>query len=223
MSTTQNPAVCCDLVVLVADNDAEQLLQALLPRLPRAWVTDKFSFKIIRHPNRDNGCYSDPARLLAPFRAQARRFLVIFDLDGSGAEGHSRVEIEQKVENDLLRSGWDRHCIKAIAIEPELENWIWIRNRHQAQALNWPDEGSLFDWLTRKGAIPEGAFKPTPPKEWMIEALKRGNRSHSSAIFRKIAEKVSLRQALDECHDQSFRDLISTLQTWFPPSGQAYR
>lgn len=218
MSTPQNPSASHDLLVLVPDNDVCQLLKGLFPRLPRASVTRDFSFHIIRHPNRDNGCYSNAVPVLASLRLDATCFLVIFDLEGSGAEGKSREEVEQKVETDLERSGWNRNHIKAIAIDPELENWIWIRNRHQAQALYWPNENALFDWLQRKGAIPKGTAKPAPPKEWMIEALKQKNRPHSAAIFRQIAENVSLRQALNECQDQSFRDFISTLKRWFPPA-----
>ena len=210
------------LIALVADNDAREFLKALLPRLLETGLTAEFTFEIIRHPNRDNGCFSRAADLLND-SSDATHALVLFDKHGSGRESKSREIIEQKVEEDLARSGWARTKVRAIVIDPELENWIWIRNQHLARALSWRDETTLYHWLQRQKAIPKGATKPTPPKEWMIKALKQRNRSHSAAIFNQIAQRVSLRWALHACHDQSFHDLVFTLRQWFPPSLQAAR
>jgi hypothetical protein len=60
---------------------------------------------------------------LRPFVRSYARALVVFDREGCGQEQRPRDELEQIVEQHLARNGWDDHAA-AIAIDPELENWV---------------------------------------------------------------------------------------------------
>ena len=96
-------------------------------------------------------------------------------------------------------------------IDPELEIWVWSTSPHVP---------SLFgtDWETIKnlgyqtGHWQEGETKPSRPKELLVEVLRRTKTKYSAALYRQLAEKVSLRGGQDD----SFRRFREILQGWFP-------
>lgn len=54
-------------------------------------------------------------------------------------------------------------------------------------------------------------IKPVRPKEAMEDALRSVRLPRSSALYRQLAQQVSL----SRCTDESFLKLRKILQTWF--------
>jgi hypothetical protein len=101
---------------------------------------------------------------------------------------------------------------KAIVIEPELDVWVWGADNAVAEAVNWPAGRSIRDWLRNHGFAVEANGKPQRPKEALEATLRVPDLPRSSALYQRIAEKISLRR----CADQAFIRLRSQLVTWFP-------
>lgn len=202
-----------DLIILVADLDTENVLLGLLPRLERVYDARNFSFDIKRHPYRDPGCFSGSADFLRPFSGQYRQALVVFDREGSGQEKLTREAIEQKVELDLQKNGWASDQVAVIAIDPEVENWIWMNSPRVYSALNWKDDEPLYDWLKKNGWLAENADKPERPKEAMETVLKKTQKARSASIYNQIASSASFAN----CKDGAFLKMIAVLKQWFIP------
>ncbi len=100
-----------------------------------------------------------------------------------------------------------------IVIDPELENWVWSRSIHVATALGWRDPTlDVREWLLDQNYLADTTqSKPTPPKEAMEAVLRHARKARSSAIYRAIANNVSL----TSCDDPSFVKFRQTLLTWF--------
>lgn len=202
-----------DLIILVADLDIENVMQGLLPRLTHVLGTRDFSFDIKRHPYRDPGCMTGSADFLRPFIHQYCHALVCFDKEGSGQEKNSRSEIEIQVETELINSGWTEENIAAIAIEPELETWMWINSPKVSEALGWNGAQQLYDWLKENEWLEHGEEKPKRPKEAMEAVLKKTKKARSASIYRNIATNASFRN----CKDKAFLKTIALLKKWFGP------
>lgn len=202
-----------DLVVLVADKDLEEAVQALLPRTDDLRLRP-FRFEVRRHPNRDGGCRTGAANFLRPFQRH-HRSLVLFDRDGCGSS-RPRVEIQHEVETDLSRNGWaDR--TKAIVIDPELEAWIWGDMVQTSRILGWGEgAANLRRCLDSRGLWEPDCTKPSDPKRAMRTAMECAppgrRRKRSASVFHEIASSA----AVDRCQDSAFNELRSTLQRWFP-------
>lgn len=210
MSHFANPR---DLVCLVADKDMEQSVMALLKRHQALGIRE-LDFEVHVHPERDPGCLVHSVDLLRSFLNRASFVMVIFDHEGCGQEKTSRENIEVKLTKDLSVSGWNDR-VAVIVIDPELEAWVWNRSPHVSTALGWKDKSSdLRTWLETKGWVESSEVKPTRPKEAMESALRLTRKPRSSAIYRKLAETVSMKS----CVDPAFGKFKSTLQSWFPPA-----
>jgi hypothetical protein len=98
-------------------------------------------------------------------------------------------------------------------LDPELEVWVWSDSPEVDQVLGWhlanPD---LRTWLRGKQYLEPTDIKPERPKEALEAALRQVRRARSSAIFRSLAEKVSV----ERCSDAAFGKLKATLTNWFP-------
>lgn len=199
-----------DLVCLVADKNMEQTLLGLLRR-PEALGIRAPSFDLFVHEERDPGCCRHGAEFLRPFTSRYRHALLIFDHEGCGQEGVSPRDLERRLESELRRNGWDDRA-RVVAIEPELEAWVWSDSPEVDAILGWsgrlPD---LRSWLAQKGLLPEDATKPPKPKEAVEAALYEVRKPRSSATYRQLAETVSFRR----CQDRKFARLKSTLRRWF--------
>jgi len=138
--------------------------------------------------------------------------MVVFDRHGSGREQETRETIEADVERRLARNGWGNRAA-AIVLDPELEIWVWSDSPEVPLTLGWGQrEPNLQTWLTDNGFLVEGNSKPQDPKEAMEKVLRIVRKRRSSAIYRELANKVSLRR----CVDPAFVKLTTTLQKWFP-------
>lgn len=201
-----------DLIILVADKDAEFTVKGLLTRyyaLSIRNITPTTS--IFTHENRDNGCYTGAHEFLRSFSSRYSHALVIFDHHGSGHENISRTDVEQEVEERLSRNGWENRAA-AIVIEPELEAWVWTQSPHVEDVLGWRGRDmALYSWLRNEGYINDTTQKPSDPKSVLRQALRITTKRSSPSIFFDLAQKVSFAQ----CQDLAFCKFRDTLQQWF--------
>jgi len=188
------------------------------------------------HPGRDPGVWKDVSTLLLPERGLYERALIVLDEAFEGAP-QPDVLVGQ-IENLAETHGrWARDRFEVILIRPELEAWIWQRNRHVAEAFEFPgsesdlwrlleDQSLALDKRTKKHhfvqadspsglhpAWPANKSKPDNPKG-VVEALASHCQSSGppSVIFNEITSQVSTAH----CVDQSFHKLREALRRWFP-------
>ena len=95
------------------------------------------------------------------------------------------------------------------------KTWVWTDSAHLEKALGWHHRpaGQLRTWLKENGYL-DSEPKPTRPKEALGAALREVKKPFSAAIFRSLAECVSL----DRCSDAAFLKLRDTLRAWFGDS-----
>ncbi|MGD8861816.1 MAG: hypothetical protein PVI30_17535 [Myxococcales bacterium] len=200
------------LIVLVADKDIEETMVGLLARPHALMIRQLTSHSIVRHPNRDPGCCKESEAFLRPFLSRADHALVLFDHEGCGQESKRAITVEEEVESKLAANGWKDQCA-AIAIEPEVEAWVWTRSPVLDDVLGWGDTGPrAIDWLAAQGYDLGPSGKPLDPKRAFRDALRASSKPPSSSLFRKLAEQMSFRG----CQDRAFTKLLATLQRWFP-------
>lgn len=197
-----------DLIVLVADGHIGMTIGTLLKERCRELGISEISYDIIEHPEKDPGCRVNCVEYLRLYSGY-RHACVVFDRDGSGETDRSKAEDE--IEGMLSRNGWNGRCV-AIAIEPELESWIWTSSIHTARALGWNTSEELLKWLREKSLLECGQCKPKDPVKAMKAALSERNRKRSANVFRQIAKKSNL----EKCQDGTFQKFQDTLRKWFP-------
>lgn len=200
-----------DLIILVADQNMRDCIDGLLPRFPYVLGIDPIEYDIYVHPNRDPGCRTQSSDFLKSFQKKYKFALVIFDKEGCGKESLTREELEQSVEDLLYSNGWAERA-RTIVIEPELENWIWVRSAQLAEIINWENIESLYEWLSDQEYLTDESPKPKRPKEAFEAALYISKKRRSSSIYKQIASRVSFRN----CTDRSFLKFIQCINDWFP-------
>ena len=199
-----------DLIILVADQNMRDCIEGLIPKLPHALKITPFTYDIFVHTNRDPGCRTQSPAFLISFQNKYRFGLVIFDKEGCGQESLSREELEENVEISLSITGWNDRA-KTIVIEPELENWIWVRSSQLAEIINWENIDSLYQWLADEEYLTNDSPKPQHPKEAFEAALYISKKRRSSSIYKQISSRVSFKN----CTDQSFLKFIQCMNDWF--------
>lgn len=199
-----------DLIILVADQNMRDCIEGLIPRLPHVLNILPFTYDIFVHPNRDPGCRTQSSTFLTSFQNKYRFGLVIFDKEGCGRELLPRSELEAEVETLLFVTGW-RDRVKVIVIDPELENWIWVKSPRLSEVINWDNIDNLYQWLADQKYMTDDGQKPNRPKEAFEAALYISKKRRSSSIYKQIASQVSFRQ----CTDPSFQQFIQYMKDWF--------
>ena len=200
-----------DLIILAADLDIENAIRGLLARPSRLKVKTP-RFDIRRHPDRDPGCRTSAADLLRPSLGKYRHALVVFDREGCGSS-RPREEIQTEVEEQLAQNGWGDRS-KAIAVEPEIESWVWSDSPNMLRAMGWRETyPKLKKFLSARGLWPSREAKPPDPKRAMLETMHAMRVRRSSRIFFRLAEAANPRG----CRDPAFNELLQTLREWFPP------
>ena len=199
-----------DLHVLVADEDMRQTLEGVLQR-PESPNIRPIDYTIDRHVNRDPGCRTQAVSFLHPSIGTHEHALVIFDMEGSGADRFSREQIQADVEDHLRQDGWGERA-KVVVIDPELEARVWSQSPHVAYVLGWGSYSDLRSWLENRELWRSSDAKPPDPKAAMKAALKEQRVRASAVLFRRLADAVSLRR----CQCPAFGELRETLAHWFP-------
>jgi hypothetical protein len=201
-----------DLIVLVAHNDTRQSIEVLLKRSSALGIRP-ISLQLVKHPNRDPGCYQDAQEILRSYIRDTAHALVVFDHEGSGRETSTRDRVEEDVRNRLAKNGWEARA-ETIVIAPELESWAWVNLQQLEGVLRWPSSaGRLSDWLRKEGFLADGDTKPSRPKEALRAILRVTRRPVSAAIFGSLASTLSF----SSCADPAFSSMLGTLRRWFPP------
>lgn len=190
-----------DLIVLVADRNQRAAIEGILGRYPSLGIRE-VNADIFTHPRRDPGCRVEGIDYLRVFSRRYKRALLLFDCEGCG-DPKIAIELENELEVELAHSGWDHRC-SVVVIEPELEAWVWIDSPHVARELGWNDSDAEFRrWLIDNGWLQDGQSKPAKPKEAVEAVLASVRKPRSSAIYRNLADKVSLQR----CTDRAFLKL----------------
>ena len=201
-----------DLAVVAADKSMAEALRGMLSRPEAIGMRRIQPPTIVEHPNRDPGVWKTGHELLAVYAHDHTHGLILLDHAWDGNPHDSPADLAQEIETDCRRVWEDR--ARCIVIAPELEAWVWSRSPHVAEVLKWDDNQTLRAWLHSQGLWEEGQIKPADPKDAYHAALREKRMPPSAALFRKLAETVSL----SSCQDPAFARLLKTLRTWFPPS-----
>lgn len=205
------------LIVIAADRSMKAVVDSILARpesLGIAVMANRFDSYVI--PNFDASVYRTSPEFLRPHANRYANALVMCDRFGSG-QTRSREDMEADLENRLGASGWENRSA-AIVIDPELDVWIWQHSPYVVEALGWNGRSpDLYAWMLSKGFLAPGESKPSDPKKALNAALFLARKRKSSAIFSRVASRVSL----SKCEDPSFVKLRSVLQTWFPKDPSA--
>jgi hypothetical protein len=200
-----------DLVVLVADNDMEQTVDALLKKRSEALsLKTGIEFDVFIHPQHDPGVFHNAHEFLRPLQGQYRYALVMLDREGSGQESKSAEAIERAIQERLDRVGWNNRSA-VIVLDPELEVWVFSQSPHVIQVIAGGDRDLYQQVLNTDGMSKTG--KPARPKEAMEEMLRRKRIPRSSGLYRELAEQVSLEKG--KCDDRAFKIFCEILQGWF--------
>jgi len=195
-----------DLICLVADKNMEAALAELLKR-PAALGIRQIGVKVVVHPRRDPGVFREGIEFLRPFQDNYRHGLLLLDEAWEGAPPRLQHLLDQALANAGLS-----HWARAIVIVPELEAWVWSTSPHVDEALGWAGrQPPLRSWLQQQGLWEANNPKPKKPKAAVEAALYEVRKPRSSAIYRTLAQRVSV----ERCHDSAFRRLRDTLVQWF--------
>lgn len=204
-----------DLFVVVADLDAENTLKTLLVKRQRA-LGIRLEFDptqdLLRYSGRDAGCLKDAVNLLRTPQQSHLHAVLCFDRHGSGSDQKDRSAIESEIENRLCKNGWQHENMTVIAIDPELEAWVWSDSEEVANIIGWSgDMRDLKAYLKKEGLWQSTAAKPIDPKRAFELTLRVAGTPRLATLFGELATKVGLRR----CQDPSFQKLCDKLRQWF--------
>ncbi|WP_460086523.1 methylation-associated defense system protein MAD4 [Pseudomonas sp. H1_B04] len=169
---------------------------------------------IVDEGGNDPGVYTKGHELLRPYQRSHERALVVLDREWEGSP--SKQAIERHITGNLVASGWAQDKVKVIAIDPELENWLWQDKPQVAEVLKYRGEIRLRQWLEQNGWWPQDAAKPPRPKEAAEWVLRQTRQPRSSAIYQQLAARIGIAG----CTDTAFGAMHTQLQAWFPQGGQ---
>lgn len=198
-----------DLIALVPDADWEHTVRTLLSLRTAAIGMRPIAFDVIRHPQRDPGVRVNARSMLRTYVEDARFALAMVDLDGSGHTG-TVAQLESSII-DSLAPDWVGRC-GAIAVEPELEVWIWSTSPHVPHALGWDRPNTVRSYLEQAGFWQPTQSKPSAPKDALMRVLRETRKPRSPEIFKEVAAKVSVAN----CVDPSFVRFRELLRSRFP-------
>lgn len=209
-----------DLLFLVADSNMREALGGFLERESVARVIGCGTFDFdarrdikVASGKSDPGLYNQCNELLRPFSGSYRHAVVVIDEEWSGSPGAEAIEA--RLDAHLSETGWAPPNGLSLVVRPEVDVWLWSDSPHSATAMGWRSWDELRPALQGQGWMKEGDVKPERPKEAAEWAVRNGitKVKRSSSLYRKVAEKVSIRR----CADPSVERLLEALRRWFPP------
>jgi hypothetical protein len=205
-----------DCFFIVADSNMEHALRGMLARerFDLALQCGRFAFDprldiLVAVGDNDPGLLQRIESYVRPPRASHSHVVVMIDAEWTGSPG--APAIRSQILEGCTRSGWPERDVVAAVIDPELETWIWQDSPIVEAALGYSGP-SLRQALASSGAWPTGSTKPPRPKETLEAELRRRRIPRSSALYRRIMERISIKH----CVDPAFVELRSALQRWFP-------
>ncbi|MDN3234328.1 hypothetical protein [Pseudomonas sp. WAC2] len=206
-------------VILVADSNMAATFRGYFKRdgwhlslgcAPFEMNTDVGADLLVDEGGNDPGVYTKGHELLRPYQSSHHRALVVLDCKWEGAP--DKAAIVEHITARLVASGWAEDAVKVIAIEPELENWLWQDKPQVADALRYKGDKPLRQYLADNGWWPADVAKPPRPKEAAEWVLRQTRRPRSSAIYQELAEYISIKG----CTDAAFAEMHAAFLAWFP-------
>lgn len=203
----------CDLLLVVPDDNIRIGLTTFLRRRTTALGMADIKVETFVIVDRDSGCYRMSPDIVRERRGTFEKALILFDYEGCGQEAaKAPSEVEADVRQRLELAGC-HDCADVLLFVPEFEILVWSASPHVDQSLGWMNKDiPLRKWLEAQGLSVPGAPKPVRPKEALEAVLRETKRPQSSALYGKLAERVSTRG----CQDTSFHRLVEILTAWFP-------
>jgi hypothetical protein len=204
-----------DLFVLVADADAQALLQSLLGR-HQALGIRPISYHIHRFPGRDSGMVKEGpeiARVLVD-KTQYSRLLLIWDHHGSGWEPKGAERSTALIQERLDGVTW-LHRASALVLLPELEEWLWHCQRSIALHLRMTEgelSASMQRAASRLGKPPEQSMRELPKELFEIVLHGRMRRKPLPEDFQTLGASAKI---ADLRRSASFQSFSRILQEWF--------
>lgn len=205
------------MLCVVPDNSIKAAIEGICSRGASLQI-DSPLLQFAVHPGHDAGCFREAHEIARGYLGTVDQCIVVFDLEGCGQEVLGATAIEESVESRMRANGWANNC-RAIVIEPELEAWVWSQSPVVERELGWAigSVPNLGSWLKEENWIAETQSKPSRPKEAFLAAIRKVKKAQSPAIFKRLAQGVSLEQ----CEDRSFLRLRETLKEWFSQEGES--
>jgi hypothetical protein len=118
----------------------------------------------------------------------------------------------RRIGQQLQESGWEAGRFLVIAIDPELEAWIWQDSLVVERELRHAGPSRLRLSLAQRGLWPADQDKPPRPKEVFQQVQKENRVKKSSAVYQRIAAAIRI----NTCTDTEFLRLTAQLRAWFP-------
>ncbi len=117
-----------DLLLHVADGDAEAFMKGLLSRHDSLNIKN-IRVSIRRNPNRDSGVFQNAHELCRLESRTHEKIMVLFDYHGCGRDNWKPQEVCDDLQKRLNSCGMENSTV--ILLVPELERWLW----HTPQAI----------------------------------------------------------------------------------------
>ena len=206
-----------DLQVIAADADMQAVMQAVLHR-HQALGIRPVDYEVRRHDGRDLGLYQDGPEATRSLKGNFQHLLLLWDFHGSGQE--HKATPESSAANLQLRLdaiSW-QGVSAAVAIAPELEEWLWYNTAAIGKWLGHADESQLNPWLaefsTQQEKPVELAKQELPKELFEFVCRRRWKRQPRVQDYAQIAKDASLAAWHSSA---TFKAVTEQLRVWFPP------
>lgn len=206
-----------DCVFFVADKTMRETFLGFLGRADRSaqlhcgdFLFDPAEDLFFAAGQNDPGLWTRAGELLRPFVHSHQKAVVALDCEWEGSPGQQAII--DRVTTLMVEAGWSQDRFVVIAIDPELENWIWQDSPVIDTELRHPGPQGLRAALVERGLWPLGLNKPPRPKELLLQIQEENRVKKSSSVFRRIAAAVGI----GGCVDAEFQKLKQKLAAWFP-------
>ena len=171
-----------DLILLVPDSNTEYTMKGLLARHQAIGIR-QIDFNVVRHPERDPGCFLRAPDFLRLFRRDYHHALVLLDREGSGRESRSRLELEEDLEGRLATEWSERSAV--VVIDPELEIWLWSDSPEVDAVLGWQGRRPKPALVACRVGVLLPTFRQTGPSEG--SGRTSITTCSSSSLFRSVS------------------------------------
>ena len=205
-----------DLFVLTADSDAQALIRAVLRR-HRELQIRPISVEVQRFTGRDSGMVKEGpeiARALVK-KTEYSRLILVWDHHGSGWHNLNAEQAVTRIQQRLDGVTWaDRSA--AVAVVPELEEWLWHCPVSVARCLG--SNTAEFETVTarvvtRQNLSRERCCRERPKELFEAVLYDRKRRKPLPEDFERLGSSADLAQW---SASETFGRLVGILRVWFP-------
>jgi hypothetical protein len=205
-----------DCVFLLADKNMEAAFIGFLTRdgFHFSLEIQQFNFDplldiIVDEMGNDPGVYTRAHEFLRSYQRTHRHAVIVLDNAWEGSPGITAIE--DNISQNMRATGWDENDFTVIAINPELEVWILQDSPVVEKAFRFQQNISLRKWLEQKRLWDASELKPADPKKAVEDTLRISRTPRSSAIYRQITSRISVKG----CLDPAFQKLCTKMRQWF--------